>query len=242
MELQQNCNVNGGNLNKSRRNLLKTGLMFPLMAIVANVFTVTGSLETPSSLPAQVSTSSSTMTSGFPIVKVANLKDLTVNNPINFNYPLDSEPNVLLKLGAKAKGAIGPDSDIVAFSLICQHQGCYYHVIGSIGRCPCHTATYDLANGGTVTSGPALYPVPQVILELDSSTGDIYATGMGPPTIYGHVTGSNDVSNDLQGGILVPEFPSLTLPFFAAFVLALGMAFTRRAFRKNVKPPGRNSD
>jgi hypothetical protein len=41
-----------------------------------------------------------------------------------------------------------------------------------------------------------------VILELDSSTGDIYATGMTPPTIYGYDTGSNDVLADLRGGTL----------------------------------------
>ena len=241
MTVQQNCNVDDGNLNRLRRNLLKAGLFVPLGAVVASLFTVTRSLASLSPQPAQISTSSSTAPSGFPRVKVANLSDLKNNAPLNFSYPLDDELNSIIKLGEKAKGGIGPDSDIVAFSLICQHLGCYYHVIESVGRCPCHGATYDLANGGNVTSGPALDPVPQVILELDSSTGDIYATGMGPPTIYGHGTGPDYVSNDLQGGTLVPEFPSLTLPFFAAFVLALAMVFTRRVFRQNVKQAQRRS-
>jgi len=61
---------------------------------------------------------------------------------------------------------------------------------------------YDFANGAKVLSGPSPRPQPQVTLEVDSS-GDIYATGMGPPSIFGHNTGSNDVNDDLSGGNLV---------------------------------------
>jgi hypothetical protein len=62
-----------------------------------------------------------------------------------------------------------------------------------------------LAKGAKVIGGPSLRPQPQVILEFESSTGDIYATGMMPPTIFGHNTGSNDVLYDLQGGTLVSQ-------------------------------------
>ncbi len=230
-----------GNLNKSRRNLLRAALIFPLVVVVAGVSAIVRSLASPFSLPAQQS-STTTMTSVFPRVKVANLSDVTVDNPVSFNYPLDSEANVLAKLGTKAQGGIGPNSDIVAFSVICQHQGCRFNVSGSSGRCPCHGSIFDLANGGRVIGGPAPRPVPQVILALDSSTGDIYATGMTPPTIYGHNTGSDDVSYDLQGGTVVPEFPSFTFPFLASVALAIGMAFTRRKSRENVKPAHSKSD
>jgi hypothetical protein len=40
-------------------------------------------------------------------------------------------------------------------------------------------------------------------MEFDGSTGDLYAKGMTPPSIFGHATGSNDVIRDLQGGTLV---------------------------------------
>jgi hypothetical protein len=56
-----------------------------------------------------------------------------------------------------------------------------------------------LVHGASVLSGPSPRPQPQVALEVDDS-GNIFATGMGPPTIFGHNTGSNDVSADLQGG------------------------------------------
>jgi arsenite oxidase small subunit len=221
------------NLNESRRNLLKVALMFPLVAIVALISSITRSLASSSPEPVQ--------TSGFPRVKVANLNDLKLNAPLDFSYPLENEPNIIVKLGAKAQGGIGPGGDIVAFSLLCQHQGCRYNVSGSSGYCPCHASSFDLASGGAVTGGPALYPVPQVLLELDSSTGDIYATGMTPPTIYGHGSpGSNDVSYDLQGGTMVPEFPSLTLPLLATLVFAIGMTFIRRTFPQEPKPALKN--
>ena len=122
---------------------------------------------------------------------------------------------MLVKLGAKATGGIGPDGDIVAYSMVCQHLGCIYGYVpagqpaaaihrtksaGPVGYCCCHGSVYDLVNGAAVIGGPAPRPVPQVTLELDSSTGDIYATGMGPPTIFGHNTGSDEISADLTGG------------------------------------------
>jgi len=134
---------------------------------------------------------------------------------VSFNYPLEETPNLLVKLGEKAQGGVGPDGDIVAFSQICQHLGCIYGFVPTgqspscdntykasspVGYCCCHGSVFDLINGARVVAGPAPRPVPQVVLDLDSSTGDIYATGMLPPTIFGHSTGSDNVLYDLQGG------------------------------------------
>jgi arsenite oxidase small subunit len=162
--------------------------------------------------------SSSTGVSPFPRVKVANASDLAGGQTVTFNYPIDNTPNLLAKLGQKADGGVGPDGDIVAFSQVCQHLGCIwgyvptsgspkcdssYKAASPVGYCCCHGSVYDLANGALVLEGPSPRPQPQVTLEYDSATGDIYATGMGPPTIFGHDTGSNDVLNDLQGGTVV---------------------------------------
>lgn len=153
----------------------------------------------------------------FPRYRIANLSDVQENQPLSFNYPLDTEPNILVKLGTRAAGGVGPNGDIVAFSQICQHLGCIYgfqpegtspecnsgyRAPGPAGYCCCHGSIFDLTKGGAVIGGPSPRPVPQVLLETDSS-GNIYAVGMKPPTIFGHDTGSNDVSNDLQGGSLV---------------------------------------
>jgi len=125
---------------------------------------------------------------------------------------------MLVKLGQKAQGGVGPDGDIVAFSQFCQHLGCVYGYVptgkvpecdqtfkatGPVGYCCCHATVFDLLNGAKVLDGPSPRPVPQVILKFDAATGDISAVGMGPPTIFGHTTGSNDVLNDLKGGTVV---------------------------------------
>jgi arsenite oxidase small subunit len=159
----------------------------------------------------------------WPKIKVTNINSLKLLTPITFNYPLTNTPNLLVKLGVKAKGGIGPDQDIVAFSDICQHLGCFYGFVPpkdsppcntsykaslSEGYCCCHGSQYDFVDGAKVIGGPAPRPVPQVQLELDASTGDINAVSMGPPTIYGHgPPGTTDpalvLKYDLQGGTVV---------------------------------------
>jgi arsenite oxidase small subunit len=180
--------------------------------------TVTVASGGTSGASATSQTSTLTTTSPFPRVKIANINDLTGGKTVVFNYPLEETPNILAKLGVKAEGGVGPEGDVVAFSTICQHLGCIvgfvpaggsplcnssYTTTGPVGYCCCHGSVYDLADGANVLSPPAPRPLPQVTLEFDSSTGDIYAVGMGPPTIFGHDTGSSDVLNDLQGGTLV---------------------------------------
>jgi arsenite oxidase small subunit len=159
----------------------------------------------------------------WPKIKVANINSLQLLTPVTFNYPLTNTPNLLVKLGVKAKGGIGPEQDIVAFSDICQHLGCFYGFVPpsgsppcnksyeaslSEGYCCCHGSQYDFVDGAKVIGGPAPRPVPQVQLELDQSTGDIYAVSMGPPTIFGHgPPGTTDpalvLKYDLQGGTVV---------------------------------------
>ncbi len=197
-----------------RRNFLRWALGVGVVLVIAGIAAVTKSLWTPSGSPS----GGSTTAVSFPRIKVANISDLRLNNPITFNYPLDDEPNMLAKLGQKATGGVGPDGDIVAFSIICQHLGCIvgyqaqgtspscnpsFKAPGPVGYCCCHASIYDLVNGAKVVGGPSLRPQPQVVLQFDESTGGIYAVAMGPPTIFGHNTGSSDVSHDLQGGKLV---------------------------------------
>ena len=182
---------------ESRRSFLRRAMGVGVVLVVAGIGAVTKSLWTPST-PSKGT---------FPKVKVANISNLQVNNYVTFDYPLVGESNMIVKLGERATGGVGPDGDVVAYSLVCQHLGCVIgysasssKAPGPAGVCPCHGSVFDLVNGGKVLSGPSPRPIPQVSLQFDESTGDIYAVGMGPPTIFGHNTGSSDVSYDLQGG------------------------------------------
>ncbi len=162
------------------------------------------------------------VTLAWPKSKVANINDLQDLKPVNFFYPLSNEPNILVKLGVKAENGVGPSEDVVAFSLICQHLGCIYAFVpeGSSptcnsaykmpvdgGYCCCHGSHYDFTKEGAVIGGPAPRPVPMVQLEFDQATGDIYATSMGPPSIFGHNTGATApaqvLSADMTGGTVI---------------------------------------
>jgi arsenite oxidase small subunit len=213
---------------ESRRNFLRVGLAFAVGLVILGVGAISQSLFAPAeSFSTETSTTSKTATSsqagispstpGFPVIMIASMNNLQANKPIYFYYPLTDTPNILVKLGTKAEGGVGPDGDVVAFSQTCQHLGCSIGYVASGGSpacdssyvaagpqayCCCHGSAYDLANGAKVLGGPAPRPVPQVILKVDSS-GNIYATGMTPPTVFGYDTGSNDVSADLTGGTLV---------------------------------------
>ncbi len=191
-----------------KRTFIKVAAVASGILAAAGAGSIVRSLISPAGPPAAAN---------FPKVKVTNVTTLAVGSPLLFDYPLKETPNVLVKLGVKATDGVGPDGDIVAFSVICQHLGCIYAVLAPgevppcpssyratepVGYCCCHGSIFDLANGAKVIGGPSPRPQPQVQLVVDAA-GDIYAVGMGPPTIFGHNTGSDDVSFDLQGGTLV---------------------------------------
>ncbi len=157
----------------------------------------------------------------------------TTSELILFDYPLRNEPNFLLNLYtgnplaplptaagvSSVKNGIGTYGTIVAFSAICQHLGCPAPAIssyppgtcsktfGSLAlyiHCSCHGSTYDVTNGASNLTGPAILPLPQVVLDQDSS-GNLYAIGMTPssPPVKGHL-------NTLQGDYGVGNTSELT--------------------------------
>jgi arsenite oxidase small subunit len=200
----------------SRRNFLKLILTLSGVAAVGSVASLFRVLEyVPSATGIPTS---------WPVVKIANISTLDPAKPLRFNYPLVDTPSVLVKAGMAAQNGVGPDSDIVAFSDVCQHLGCVYDVLppGSSppcanytasspqGYCCCHGGQYDYLRAGQVIGGPPPRPVPQVTLRYDSSSGDIYAIGMGAPTIFGKgPAGTSDpalvLRYDLQGGDIVTD-------------------------------------
>jgi Rieske Fe-S protein len=128
--------------------------------------------------------------------------------------PEDGSPPSPTNIGAwDVPNGVGTNNSIVAYSAICQHLGCpapaiaYYppatcpetfpgpnNPTGAFYiHCSCHGSTYDVTNGAANLTGPAVLPLPQVVLDVDAS-GNIYAVGMTPssPPVNGHL-------NTLQG-------------------------------------------
>jgi arsenite oxidase small subunit len=138
-------------------------------------------------------------TPSWPRIRIANMADLEVNEPLIFNYPLNRTPNILVKLDGEAEGGVGPNNDVVAFSQLCQHQGCPVSFLSDgTASCHCHLSIVDLKNKAKVLAS--------VKLEFDLITEDIYAVGMGPPVVFGFgELGSDDVDTVLVGGELVSE-------------------------------------
>lgn len=132
--------------------------------------------------------------SAYPRLKIGSVDDLVEGEGIAFNYPLNEQPNILVKMGREAQKGIGPDKDIVAFSVLCPHmggslRGRYKHEHGSMGPCPFHFSTFDLTKGGVPVHASATQNLPQIKLEIDGS--DIYAVG-----ISGLVYGFRDNLSD----------------------------------------------
>ncbi len=70
-------------------------------------------------LPAQAATGAARV--DYPVNRLANIKDLKLNEPLNVSYPDDNAPGVLLKLGKQVPGGVGAERDIVGFTTICPH-------------------------------------------------------------------------------------------------------------------------
>ncbi len=129
----------------------------------------------------------------YPSNRLANTSDLKPNSPLQVSYPDADAPGVLLKLGSKVPGGVGPDSDIVGFTTICPHKGfpLAYNSADKTLNCPGHYSRFDCENGGQEIWGMATENLPQYLLRVDAK-GDIYAEGV-DELLYGRL------SNVLEG-------------------------------------------
>jgi arsenite oxidase small subunit len=124
----------------------------------------------------------------YPSTKLANVKDLKVDNPVQIAYPDADSPGVVIKLGRKVEGGVGPDGDIVAFSTLCPHKGfpLGYVAADKTLNCPGHYSRFDCEKGGLEIWGHATQNLPQFRLSV-ASNGDILAEGV-DELIYGRLS------------------------------------------------------
>lgn len=154
----------------SRRNLLKTAGCAGVAAMVFGLATKTDAATGKT----------------YPQVKVGNLRDLKEGTAVTFDYPLVGRKSLLVDCGCAVEGGIGPNRSIVAYSMFCTHLGCGVEYNSSTGMmvCECHQSVYDTKRSGRIVEGPAPNSLPMVNLDIDGSTGDIYAIGVSG-LIYG---------------------------------------------------------
>ena len=124
----------------------------------------------------------------YPSTRLANIADLTENEPFEVAYPDEDAPGVLLKLGKPVEGGVGPDGDIVGFTTICPHKGypLSYNPADRSFNCPGHYSRFDPEAGGQQIWGQATQNLPQYMLRVDDK-GDIYAEGV-DELLYGRLS------------------------------------------------------
>lgn len=124
----------------------------------------------------------------YPVNRLANVRDLKLNEPLNVSYPDANAPGVLLKLGNQVPGGVGAEGDIVGFTTICPHKGfpLNYSAGDRTMNCPGHYSRFDCEAGGQQIWGQATQNLPQYALRVDDK-GDIYAEGV-DELLYGRLS------------------------------------------------------
>jgi arsenite oxidase small subunit len=124
----------------------------------------------------------------YPSNRLANIRDLKINEPLSVAYPDNDAPGVLIKLGQSTPNGVGPDADIVGFSTICPHRGfpLNYNTGDRTFNCPAHYSRFDCEAGGLQIWGHATQNLPQYSLRVDAN-GDIYAEGV-DELLYGRLS------------------------------------------------------
>lgn len=124
----------------------------------------------------------------YPKRKLANLGVMKTNEPVSVSYPDDAAPGILLRLGSRVEGGVGPQGDIVGFSVLCPHKGypLNYEEDSKTLNCPGHYSVFDCEHGGQQVWGNATQNLAQYVLSVDSN-GDIYAEGV-DELLYGRLS------------------------------------------------------
>ena len=124
----------------------------------------------------------------YPSTRLANMSDLKPNEPFDVSYPDAEAPGVLLRLGTKVEGGVGPDGDVVGFTTICPHKGfpLSYNDQDRTFNCPGHYSRFDPEKGGQQIWGQATQNLHQYTLRVDDN-GDIYAEGL-DELLYGRLS------------------------------------------------------
>jgi len=124
----------------------------------------------------------------YPVIPVAKMDQLHPVTSQGFSYPDAQSPCLLVKLNSAVEGGIGPEKNIVAYSGMCTHMGCFVSYDGGTQtfQCPCHFTVFDPENNGQMVCGHATENLPRIQLQHDRESGQISAVGI-EGRLYGRV-------------------------------------------------------
>jgi len=97
---------------------------------------------------------------------LANASEIPVGESLTLSDP-SLGPIILVHLQS---------AQFVAYIAICTHAGCIvqFNPTARDIACPCHGAVFDPYNNAQVLAGPAPYPLREVPIRFDQSSGNIY--------------------------------------------------------------------
>src|SRR5262245_21326426 len=103
-----------------------------------------------------------------PERRVAAEADVPARGVVEFHYPTDGAPCLLIRLG---------DGRLVAYGQECSHLSCAVipHPERDEMHCPCHNGYFEIQEGRPI-AGPPRRPLPRIKLAVRD--GVIYATGV----------------------------------------------------------------
>jgi arsenite oxidase small subunit len=100
-------------------------------------------------------------------IAIAKLSEIPKGQSLNFNYPTDEDPAILVHT---------KDGKLVAYNNKCTHLQCpvFYEKEQDVLLCPCHKGYFDVKSGHPL-AGPPQRELPMIELEIVDDT--IYAVG-----------------------------------------------------------------
>jgi Rieske Fe-S protein len=102
------------------------------------------------------------------IQRIASAASVPIGGAVQFNYPGEHDPCLLLRID---------ENNFVAYGQKCTHLSCA--VIPDLANkrivCPCHKGIFD-AGTGRPLAGPPRRPLPRITLL--NQNGELYATGV----------------------------------------------------------------
>jgi Rieske Fe-S protein len=100
--------------------------------------------------------------------RIAREADVPQGGVVEFGYPSDDDPCLLIRLD---------DGRLVAYGQQCSHLSCAVvpHPERGELHCPCHHGVFEVREGRPI-AGPPRRPLPRIVLEVRD--GVIYATAV----------------------------------------------------------------